>query len=111
MSPNRQLRVPTGRSEVGVRFRRAPAGTGRATLVIDGRACGQVEIPFVRYIISSIGPSVGYDHGSPVSGRYDSPFAFEGVLDRVDIQIVSARDAAAEAANADAIARAEMARQ
>jgi arylsulfatase len=93
---------------VGVRFRRAPAGTG---LVIDGKACGQVSIPFVMFIISSIGPSVGYDHGSPVSDRYDSPFAFEGKLDRVDIQIVSARDAAAEAANADAIARAEMSRQ
>ncbi len=103
--------VPAGRSVVGVRFRRAPAGSGRATLVIDGKACGQVDVPFVMFIISSIGPSVGYDHGSPVSDRYDSPFAFEGKLDRVDIQIVSARDAAAEAANADAIARAEMSRQ
>ena len=105
------IEVPAGSSVAGVRFRRAPDGHGTATLVIDGRACGQVEIPFVMYIVSSIGPSVGYDHGSPVSDRYESPFAFEGTLDRVDIQIVSARDAAAEAANADAIARAEMSRQ
>ena len=79
--------------------------------MIDGQACGQVEIAFVMYIISSIGPSVGYDHGSPVSNRYESPFTFEGTLDRVDIQIVSARDAAAEAASAEAIARGEMSRR
>jgi hypothetical protein len=105
------IEVPTGDSVAAVRFRRAPEGHGTAALVIDGRACGQVEIPFVMYIVSSIGPSVGYDHGSPVSDRYESPFTFEGTLDRVDIQIVSVRDAAAEAANADAIARAEMSRQ
>ena len=103
--------VPEGPSVVGVRFRRTASGTGHATLVIDGQACGRAEIPFVMFIVSSIGPSVGYDHGSPVSDRYDSPFAFAGTLDRVDIQIISGRDAAAEAANADAIARAEMSRQ
>jgi hypothetical protein len=103
--------VPAGACTVGVRFRRAPGGGGQATLVIGGAACGAVDIPFVMFIVSSIGPSVGYDHGSPVSDRYPSPFAFAGTLDRVDIQIVSARDAAAEAANADAIARAEMSRQ
>ena len=103
--------MPTGHLVAGLRFRRTPDGRGTATLLIDGRACGQVEIPFVMYIVSSIGPSVGYDHGSPVSDRYESPFTFSGTLDRVDIQIVSARNAAAEAANADAIARAEMSRQ
>jgi hypothetical protein len=46
--------------------------------------------------LSSIGPSVSYDHGSPVSDRHESPFRFSGRLDRVDLQIVSARDAAAE---------------
>jgi len=105
------IAVPVGPSVVGVRFRRAQAGNGTATLTINGTACGQAEIPFVMFIISSIGPSVGYDHGSPVSDRYASPFTFEGTLDRVEIQIVSARSAAAEAANADAIARAEMSRQ
>src|ERR1022692_1467071 len=105
------IEVPVGDSVVGVRFRRATDGRGTATLVIDGRACGQVEIPFVMYIVSSIGPSVGYDHGSAVSDRAERQVTFSGTLDRVDIQIVSARDAAAEAANADAIARAEMSRQ
>ena len=51
-------------------------------------------------IISSLGPSVGYDHGSPVSDRYDDTFPFEGTLEQVDIQLVSERapdTAAAEA--------------
>ena len=61
-------------------------------------------------MISSVGPSVGYDHGSPVSDDYDGPFPFEGQLERVDIQLVSERrNDAAEDAAADA--RATMARQ
>ena len=35
------------------------------------------------HIISSVGPSVGYDHGSPVSDRYRGHFPFEGTLDKV----------------------------
>ncbi|HVB43905.1 MAG TPA: arylsulfatase [Streptosporangiaceae bacterium] len=108
--------VPVGDCVVGVRFRRVPGGGGRATLVIDGTACGGTDVPFVMFILSSIGSSVGYDHGSAVSDRYESPFAFEGSLDRVDIQIVSARDAAAGGAGgadpaAAAHAREAMSRQ
>ncbi len=105
------IEVPAGGSVVGVRFRRSQGGSGQATLLINGSPCGRVEIPLVLYILSSIGPSVGYDHGSPVSSRYSGEFPFEGTLDRVDIQIVSARDATAEATGADAVARAEMSRQ
>jgi arylsulfatase len=82
--------VPTGRSVVGVRLRRTDK-SGRATLVIDGDECGSVEIPFVMRMMSSVGPSVGYDHGSPVSGRYDDAFPFEGTLHQVDIQLLSSR--------------------
>jgi arylsulfatase len=99
--------VPTGPSTVGVRFRRRDSDTGAATLVVDGAECGSVEIPFVMRIISSLGPSVGFDHGSQVSDRYDGPFPFEGVLERVDIQLVSGRPVDASAAEA----RATMSRQ
>jgi arylsulfatase len=81
--------VPAGESVVGIRFRGSPAQSGHATLVIGGDECGGVDIPFVMLIPSSIGPSVGFDHGSPVSRRYSSPFAFEGTLDRVDIRIIT----------------------
>jgi arylsulfatase len=75
-------------SGIGVRFRREGRG-GNATVVIDGAQCGSVEFPFVMSIISNIDPSVGYDHGSPVSPRYTAPFAFAGTLHQVDIQLVT----------------------
>ena len=79
--------VPTGPSVVGVRFRRGGAGA-TATLFIDGAACGDLTIPFAMHIISSVGPRVGYDHGSPVSERYTGHFPFEGTLHKVDIAVV-----------------------
>lgn len=92
--------VPVGTCELGVRFRREGRGAV-ATLAIDGADAGAVELPFAMSIMSSIGPSVGYDHGSPVSDRYAAPFPFEGHLVRVDVQLLSNRpdadgDAAAE---------------
>jgi arylsulfatase len=92
--------VPVGRCELGVRFRREGRGAV-ATLAIDGADAGSVELPFAMSIMSSIGPSVGYDHGSPVSDRYAAPFPFAGHLVRVDVQLLSNRpdvdgDAAAE---------------
>jgi len=103
--------VPAGESVVGVRFRGSAAGRGSATLVIDGTGCGTVDIPFVMLILSSIGPSVGLDHGSPVSRRYASPFAFEGTLDRVDIRIVTPAPSAPGGQVAAANARQWMSRQ
>lgn len=99
--------VPVGASVVGVRFRKEGRGA-TATLVIDDEPVGSVEIPFAMFLMSSIGPSVGLDHGSAVSPRYRAPFPFEGDLHRVDVQLVSDRP------SADAVAadeRAAMAKQ
>jgi arylsulfatase len=58
-------------------------------------------------MISSVGSSIGYDHGSAVSASYDAPFPFAGVLHEVVIDVANPRsDGAAEAE-----ARAEMSRQ
>ena len=84
--------VPVGPSQVGVEFRRTGA-TATATLVIDGEPCGSVHIPFVMGIISSIGSSIGFDHGSPVSERYDKGFDFGGTLRRLDIQLLNTSQA------------------
>jgi arylsulfatase len=58
-------------------------------------------------MISSIGASVGYNHGSAVSPRYEAPFAFSGELHEVEIQLVAKQDPAAR----ETEARAEMSRQ
>jgi arylsulfatase A-like enzyme len=94
--------VPAGPSVVGVRFRRDGRG-GDATLVIEGEPCGRVEIPTVMRVISSVGASVGLDHGSAVSDAYVAPFAFQGRLERLDVQLVSPRPGDAAAAEARAI--------
>ncbi len=101
--------VPVGRSAVGVRFRRT-GREGAATLVIDGSECGSIHLPLVMGMMSSVGPSVGYDHGSPVSGRYRGPFPFEGRLERIDIELKSSRKVEA-GEEATIAARVTMARQ
>lgn len=58
-------------------------------------------------MMSSIGPSVGADHGSAVSDRYTAPFPYDGTLHEVVIQASPERFGDADAA----AARAEMSRQ
>ena len=61
-------------------------------------------------IISSIGMSIGRDHGSPVSLAYDDEFAFEGTISRLDIQLVAQGSAPAHE-ESETAAREGMARQ
>jgi len=101
--------VPVGASVVGVRFERTGKG-GHASVVIDDAECGTVEFPFVMRVISSMGSSIGFDHGLPVSRRYSDAFAFEGTLHRVDIELAKSRKPES-VDDAAASQRAGMARQ
>ena len=105
-----EVELPAGPSVVGVEFRRTQSG-GRAELVVDGERVGAADIPFVMFMMSSIGPSVGFDHGSAVSASYEPPFRFEGDLQRVDIQLYRSFDELTAKAEAEAQARAELSRQ
>jgi arylsulfatase len=98
--------VPEGDAVLSVHLRRVQGYTGAVTLAIDGEACAQAELPLMMMMVSSVGASVGQDHGLPVSDRYAGPFAFTGTLHGVDIELGS-RDSAEDAAQA----RAAMARQ
>ncbi len=84
--------VPVGPSVVAVQFRRTGRG-GEATLLIDDQPCGTLTVPFVMTLISSVGPSIGYDHGSPVSERYSGRFPFEGRLIRLDVSLLPSKPA------------------
>lgn len=99
--------VPRGTTDLTLKVRRADGRGGSATIEIDGRPAGDAALPLFMRMISSVGPSVGYDHGSPVSARYDAPFAFTGTLHEVVIQASPERAAGA----ATAAATAEMSRQ
>ena len=93
------VEVPAGPSVVSVEFRRTGA-SATARLLVDGTRCGDAEVPFAMHIISSVGPSVGYDHGSPVSGRYSGHFPFEGTLHKLTVDVVRAAPAPNAAAAA-----------
>jgi arylsulfatase len=80
------IEIPEGDAELTLKVRRLSGRTGTASLEIDGQACGDVDLPLFMLMMSSVGPSVGYDHGSPVSSRYRAPFAFTGTLHEVVIQ-------------------------
>jgi arylsulfatase len=98
--------IPTGDSTLAVRFRR-DGRSGSVALEIDGRPAGSAELPLYMRMMSSVGPSIGYDHGSAVSNRYQAPFKFTGTLHQVVIQLLSPQDLAAIEAHATA----EMSRQ
>jgi arylsulfatase len=99
--------VPAGSVDLTVKVRRTGGRTGTAALEIDGRPCGSAELPLFMLMMSSVGPSVGYDHGSAVSMRYRAPYPFTGRLHEVVIQASPERFA--DAANAEASV--EMGRQ
>jgi arylsulfatase len=96
--------VPTGTSEVGLRFTRA-GSEGDFELLFGDEVVGSCHVPFAMRIMSSIGHSVGYDYGSPVSPRYDAPNHFAGTLHEVVIETGKVEQADAEAAAAEAMAR------
>ncbi len=81
--------VPTGDSVLEVRLRRGAGRSGTVELVVDDVVCGGAQLALFMRMISSVGSSIGGDHGSAVSPRYAAPFAFDGVLHEVVIELIS----------------------
>ncbi|MEP4592862.1 MAG: sulfatase-like hydrolase/transferase, partial [Ilumatobacter sp.] len=102
-----EVEVPAGDATLVVHLRRRGGMAGEMALTVNGAAAGRVDLPRFMRMMSSVGPSVAYDHGSAVSMRYAAPFPFEGTLHEVEIQLLSRQDADAR----DAEAAAEMSRQ
>ena len=101
------VEVPIGDSTLAARFRRGDASAGWIEIAIDDVECGRAETALFMRMISSVGSSVGYDHGSAVSPRYSAPFRFAGLLHEVVIEVAQPQAGGA----AEAQARAEMSRQ
>jgi len=101
------IAVPAGGTAVTARLRRGDGRAGSIELVVDGQPAGRAEVPLYMRMISSVGASVGYDHGSAVSTHYRSPNPFTGVLHEVVVQLVSR----AAPGTDEAESRAELARQ
>ena len=105
-----ELEVPVGDSTLSVHMERDSRTTGWIEVSIDGQACGRGEIGFYMRMISSVGSSVGMDHGSAVSERYDAPFEFSGTLHNVTAQL-PVKKAAEVDADAATTGTSEMSRQ
>ena len=106
--------VPAGECALGVRLARTSKTTGTIELTVNGQTAGQADLSFMMRMMSSLGASVGYDHGSAVSGRYQAPFSFTGTLHQVEIQLASrsrAETATENAAETAITAKAEMSKQ
>jgi arylsulfatase len=78
--------VPAGNHELRVLLRRGEGMAGDLSLQIDGSNVASASVPLYMRMMSSVGPSVGYDHGSPVSQRYSAPFEYTGTLHEVVIE-------------------------
>jgi len=102
--------LPIGSSVLTCQLRRT-GKAGYAVLLVNGEEVGRIELPFIMRVISSVGPSVAYDHGSPVAFDYASRrdgFPFEGDLESVSITLI---DTKKDPKAAESQARAEMGRQ
>jgi arylsulfatase A-like enzyme len=99
--------VPDGDSVLTARFRRGEGMSGSVEIAVDGVDAGRGETSMFMRMISSVGPSIAFDHGSAVSTRYRAPFPFSGKLHEVVIQLV----ARAAPGSVEAVAAAEMSRQ
>jgi arylsulfatase len=101
------IEVPSGDCTLGVQLKRDSRSTGWVEVLIDGEACGRETIPFYMRMVSSVGSSLGRDHGSAVSARYSAPFDFTGTLHEVVIELPQRRSKSEAAAKANS----EMSRQ
>lgn len=94
--------VPTGDCTLVARLRRGAGRSGSISLEVNGQPAGSVELPLVMMMISSVGASIGYNHGSAISERYQAPFTFSGTLHSLEIQLLDDDDPAAQQARAAA---------
>jgi arylsulfatase A-like enzyme len=104
------VRLTPGRHDLTARFvRDGPGGTLR--LDVDGAELTSVEVPTIVRMLGSTGLDIGRDALSPVVDAYDPPFRFTGTIEQVVFRIHRRPDAADSAADVEATARAELAKE
>ena len=82
--------IPVGDVVIGVAMQsESPSGPARVTLSIDGEeiASGEVAVLQRRVLFAHGECDIGADRRSPVGDNYDPPFAFEGEIHAVDIEV------------------------
>jgi arylsulfatase len=85
-----EVAVAPGRHELAMRYEKAGRSGGTATLEVDGTPCGSVDISRftpVRWSIGGDGLTVGRSMALPVSGDFRAPFAYEGTIHEVVVDV------------------------
>ena len=98
--------INDGQHQLKAILRRGDGMAGRLQIAIDDDVVGSADVSLYMRMISSVGPSIGYDHGSSVSERYESPYYYSGMLHEIVLEASRPR---ADAAKAEA--QSEMNRQ
>ena len=83
-----EVTIPNGEVELKAEFRRL-GKNGTIELFINQEPNGIIEVPLYMRMISSVGASIGFDHGSPVSELYKDSFPYSGKLEELEIQLVA----------------------
>jgi len=102
-----EMEIPEGDSILTVTFRRGEGRAGSFELKVNDTPSGRADLPLYMRMVSSIGQSIGSDHGSQVSTRYSGAFPFTGTLHEIVIQLLSRGAPGTK----EAMARTENARQ
>ena len=79
-----------GRHRLGFAFQRSGDHRGIGTLLVDGAAVAEAEIPAftpLRFSITGAGLTCGYSGELPVCDDYRAPFAFSGSLEQVVVEV------------------------
>ena len=82
--------LPPGAHELAFSFTSAGGFRGTGRLLVDGRVVGEAEIPNVtpvRYSITGGGITCGWEQGPSVGDDYEAPFAFNGTMRRVVVEV------------------------
>ena len=83
-----EAELPPGRAEVEFAFTKTGENRGVGVLTVDGREAARGELPRMLGGLFTIeGLDVGADTGTPVSDRYESPFAFSGAIGSLVIEV------------------------
>jgi arylsulfatase len=95
--------VPIGTSTLGYVQRRTGARSAAGTLTIDGEPSGSIDIPETYAArVSAVGMEIGRAP-APAVGEFEAPFAFTGVIDRIEFDLLPDQDADEEAATGAAL--------
>jgi arylsulfatase A-like enzyme len=82
--------IGSGAHRVTMRYEKTGDFVGHVTLLVDGTAVGEGDIPFftpVRFSITGAGVTAGRDIGPAVSDDYDAPFEWNAGLRRVTVAV------------------------